>query len=123
MALHQEFLEVFGQRTVDGEQGNDPYRELELYKEQIAVFFLFTYFCGAVYDDMVYSKAALAVFSVCLLEKYVMCRWFLADKKIEKADYVNLSYRYAREVEHSDENLIFLEEWLLERYQPVEEEI
>ncbi len=95
----------------------------ELFQEQIAVFFVFTYFCGAVYDNMIYSKAALAVFSACFLEESLRNRWILADKKIEKADCINLTYAYAREVEHSDENLIFLEEWLMERYLVVEEEI
>lgn len=112
-SLHKDFLMQFGM----GGAGNN---EMELFQENLAHFFLYTYFCGAVYDDCIYSKVALAVFSVCFLQEFVMCRWFLADKNIEKSDYVELSYRYAREVEHSDENLIRLEEWMMEGYIPVE---
>ncbi|MBR6627318.1 MAG: flagellin lysine-N-methylase [Lachnospiraceae bacterium] len=93
--------------------------EMERWQINLAYFFLYTYFCGAVYDDCVYSKGALAVFSVCFLKEFVMCRWFLADKYIEMEECVKLSYRYAREVEHSDDNLIMLEEWLMEGYIPV----
>ena len=90
----------------------------ENYQEQLLIFFLYTYFCGAVYDDCIFSKAALAVFSVAFLQEFVMCSWFLADKYIDKQECVRLAYRYAREVEHSDENLNLLEEWLLEQMQP-----
>lgn len=84
----------------------------EIWKENLLLFFLYTYFCGAVYDEWIYSKAALAVFSVSYLEEFIMSEWFLADKNIswEKCD--ELAYRYAREIEHSDENLNLLEEWL-----------
>lgn len=96
--------------------------ELVSYRENIVIFFLYTYFCGAVYDDMIFSKVALAAFSAVFLEEAVMCRWISSDKIIEKADYVRLAYCYAREVEHSDENLIGAEEWLMEKYEPVKEE-
>lgn len=113
VSVYKDFLMQFG-------IGGVRYHEMELLQENLAHFFLYTYFCGAVYDDCIYSKAALAVFSVCFLQEFIMCRWFFADKNIEKSDYVELSYRYAREVEHSDENLIRLEEWLMEGYIPVE---
>ncbi len=119
-AQHRAFCREFAEKM---QEKQDPVQDMELFQEQIAVFFLFTYFCGAVYDNMIYSKVAMAVFSACFLEESIRNRWILADKRIEKADWIYLSYVYAREVEHSDENLIFLEEWLMERYQIVEEEI
>lgn len=88
--------------------------EWEILQENLLMFFLYTYFCGAVYDDWIYSKAALSVFSVVFVSEFVMCRWVHADKHIEKQDFVELAYRYAREVEHSDDNLNLLEEWLQE---------
>lgn len=86
----------------------------ESMRENLLVFFLFTYFCGAVYDDCVYSKAALSVFSVIFVSEFVMCRWYLADNYNDKQDFANVAYRYARELEHSDYNLDTLEEWLME---------
>lgn len=96
------------------EAGGEKQKQWEIFQEQILMFFLYTYFCGAVYDDCIYSKAALAVFSVCFIQEFVMCSWYLADKYIDKQECIRLAYRYAREVEHSDENLVGLEEWLLE---------
>ncbi len=86
----------------------------EKFQENLIVFFLYTYFCGAVYDDWIYTKAALAVFSLLFIEDFIMCRWYLSGCKISLQECVELAYRYAREVEHSDENLNFLEEWLQE---------
>ena len=94
--------------------GTEQYAVWENMRENLLVFFLFTYFCGAVYDDCVYSKAALSVFSVIFVSEFVMCRWYLADNYIDKQEFVNMAYRYAREIEHSDYNLDTLEEWLME---------
>jgi len=80
---------------------------------QLFIFFVYTYFCGAVYDGWVYSKLALAVRSVEFLEELFMVRW-KRKEEITFEDYVELSYRYAREIEHSDQNLIALEEAFME---------
>lgn len=82
----------------------------EIYKEQLLMFFLYTYFCGAVYDDMVYTKTVLAVFSVGWIEEVIFAKWLKNGKNIEFQDVVTAAYQYAREIEHSDENLIMLEE-------------
>lgn len=92
--------------------GGPKHANWQLFEENLTVFFLYTYFYGAVYDDWIYSKVALAAFSVSFIEEFIMCKWFLADKHIEWEECVELAYRYAREVEHSDENLDILEEWL-----------
>lgn len=78
---------------------------------QLFVFFLYTYFCGAVYDDWIYSKLALAVESVRFIRELYMARR-LVNGELTQDDYVELAYRYAREIEHSDQNLNDLEEWL-----------
>jgi len=83
----------------------------EIFLEQILVFFIYTYFCGAVYDDCIYSKAALSVFSVWYIKEFIMCEWYLNGKSIDMEECIRLAYRYAREVEHSDDNLNTLEEW------------
>jgi len=81
---------------------------------QLFVFFVYTYFCGAVYDGWVYSKMALAVRSVEFLQELFMARW-KQKGTLAFEDYVELSYRYAREIEHSDFNLNTLEEiWSME---------
>ena len=84
-----------------------------LFSENLFLFFLYTYFCGAVYDDWIYSKFALAEFSVRWIRELIMARW--AEKgQFSWEDCIQIAYRYAREIEHSDENLNLLEEWLNE---------
>lgn len=77
--------------------------------EQIAVYFVYTYFAGAVYDGKPYSKMKLAAVSVILIRELLLAEY---EKKgcLEFADYVEMAHRYAREIEHSDENLKTLEQ-------------
>lgn len=86
-------------------------QQWEIYKEQLLLFFLYTYFCGSVYDDMIYTKAVLAVFSVLWIEELAMDRWLFQGRELEFQDLVEVAYTYAREIEHSDENLNLLEEF------------
>lgn len=89
----------------------------EIFKEQLLMFFVYTYFLGSVYDDLVYSKLALSTFSVCFLEEIIISEWFKNNKHINLNKCVEISYRYAREVEHSDDNLNILEEMFMDRLQ------
>ena len=86
-----------------------PKQQWENIGMQLFVFFLYTYFCGAVYDDWIYSKMALAVESVRFIRELYLARW-LETGHLTMEDYVELAYRYAREIEHSDQNLNDLEE-------------
>ena len=92
----------------------------DIYKEQLLMFFLYTYFCGAVYDDMIYSKGVLSVISVFWIEEITFWSWAADEGQIEEKNLLETAYRYAREIEHSDENLNLLEEIFDsdERYEP-----
>ena len=82
----------------------------DIYKEQLLMFFLYTYFCGAVYDDMIYSKGVLSVISVFWIEEITFWNWAMDERIIEEKNVLETAYLYAREIEHSDENLNLLEE-------------
>lgn len=82
----------------------------EIISEQILVLLLFTYLCGAVYDDWIVGKMKLAVDSVRFIRELLMARWVQKDEELTFEDYCEIAYRYAREIEHSDENLNALEE-------------
>lgn len=81
--------------------------EEDMMLQNVLMFFVYTYFCGAVYDDEIYSKAALCAYST---------RWILeisrahhyADDSFENLKMA--AVKYAREIEHSDLNLDALEE-------------
>lgn len=77
----------------------------EIQKEQILVYFLYTYFCGAVYDGQVLSKAGMALFSAEVLEELLKARWLKNERTLTTEDVTDLVCRYCRETEHSDENL------------------
>ncbi len=109
---YEQYHQIYSDFQAEYGEGGAKQKQWEIYGEQLLMFFLFTYFCGAVYDDWIYSKAAFSVFSVTFIQEFVMCRWFLADKYIDMQDCIELAYRYAREVEHSDDNLNLLEELL-----------
>lgn len=85
------------------------YKEKEYEFEQILMYFIFTYFCGAVYDGDAFSKVKLSVVSVMLIRELDMAVWLLHDRIFTFDDQIEMAHRYAREVEHSDSNMEALE--------------
>ena len=83
--------------------------DYEIQYEQLLVYFISTYFCGAVYDGEAYVKAQMAVVSVLLIHELLMARWLKNEKLLEMEDVVDTVYRYSRELEHSDPNLNLME--------------
>ena len=113
---------------------------LELLREQIMVYFVFGYFCGAVYNDNPYGKMKLAVAATILVEELLMAEWLKenlgqpehhgeacdssSDRNqrqsgssgiARKTQIVDLVHCFSREVEHSDENRGLLEDELVKR--------
>lgn len=87
----------------------DEKKTVAIYEQQIMVYFLLHYYCGAVYDENVYSKVKLSVLSAFIIEEMIFAKWMISGKEMEKSDWVALTYQYAREIEHSDKNLEQLE--------------
>lgn len=73
--------------------------------EQLLVYFIDTYFCGAVYDGRVYAKVRMAVSSLFYIYEMLLARWIKNEKTLDMEDVIMIVYRYSREVEHSDLNL------------------
>ncbi|MGN0355069.1 MAG: flagellin lysine-N-methylase [Muricoprocola sp.] len=76
-----------------------PIPETEM--EQMAVYFLFTYFCGAVYDGDALAKVKMTIYSTLVWE--AICQ-------VSSQDRIEIARRYSRELEHSDPNLNRIEE-------------
>lgn len=94
--------------------------ELDICLEQLLVYFLFTYFPGAVYDGEIYAKAQFAVYCVWMIRELWMGRWVKNEKTLDLEEMTELVYRFSREVEHSDLNLKTIEKimekkWFLSR--------
>lgn len=101
----EQFQKVYGYQSANKE-------EWERIGEQLLMFFVYAYFCGAVYDDMIYTKIALSVFSVVWIQEFFMALWAEKQGQAGMDELIETAYSYAREVEHSDLNLDILEEWL-----------
>ena len=83
--------------------------EYEIQLEQLLVYFISTYFCGAVYDGEAYVKVQMAVVSVLLIHELLLAQWLKNEKMLGMEDVVDVVYRYSRELEHSDSNLNLME--------------
>ncbi len=106
------------------ENSNDPYSHLtttfhqwlsenkpnwQIQCEQIVVYFLATYLCGAVYDGQLASKVKMSVASIFYIHELLMAQWIKQGHKLSEQDIIKVVYRYSRELEHSDINLDELE--------------
>lgn len=92
--------------------------EWEIQCEQLLVYFIYTYFCGAVYDGRAYAKIQMAAVSVMLIYEMLAARWRKNEKQLDFEDVVEIVYRYSREVEHSDRNLEAMEQMMEEQLIP-----
>lgn len=80
--------------------------------EQLMVYFVQTYFCGAVYDSYILSKVKMAVVSTWMIYEMLKACWYKNGRKLDMEDVISIVYRYSRELEHSDLNLETMEELL-----------
>lgn len=77
--------------------------------EQLMVYFIFTYFCGAVYDEQIRAKIQTAVAAILLITELSIAKWIEKGESLDFEQFVDISHRVSREMEHSDVNLIRLE--------------
>ncbi len=89
------------ERSVDGES----HISMEVFVEQIIVYFISIYLLGAVYDGNIDGKVNACVGHAVELYMLLMARWLKNGGDLAMDDLIELAYRYSREIEHSDENL------------------
>lgn len=78
--------------------------------EQMMVYYIYTYFCGAVYDGEALAKVKAAVFSTLIWAWSCCAKWLKQGNKIDGAERLEMAWRYSRELEHSDMNLNKIDE-------------
>lgn len=83
--------------------------EWDVWIEQFMIYFIYTYFCGAVYDGNVLGKMQSAVVSFLLMQELLLATYKSEKKKVDFDKFVDVVHRVSREIEHSDFNLIRLE--------------
>lgn len=86
---------------------------MDIFLEQIIVYFISIYLLGAVYDGNIDGKVNACVGHAVELYMLLMARWLRNGETLSVDELIELSYRYSREIEHSDENLEQVEvlEW------------
>ena len=99
---YHEMQKKFGEY---GKQESFADVSMDIILEQLLVYFVFAYFCGAVYDDNVIGKISMAVDSVTVLYQMFVAKWVEQDGRLSAEDIQRMVYRYSRELEHSDVNL------------------
>ncbi len=83
--------------------------------EQMVIYYLFTYFCGAVYDGDLLAKAKMSIVSTLIWESICKKVVFEMGSTISFEQRCELAWGYSRELEHSDPNLNKMEEMMNER--------
>lgn len=114
--LYQNGMQAYDNIRFAYEKWKKEHAEVDIHLEQLLVYFLFTYFAGAVYDGEVFAKAQMAVYLTSMIEELWIARWVLNGETIGREEMTELVYRFSREVEHSDENLKQVEKWMEKKW-------
>lgn len=83
--------------------------DLDIILEQLLIYFIFTYFCGAVYDDNVLGKVDMSLSSVYIIYEMMVAKWMEQGKLLTQHNIEQIVYQFSRELEHSDMNLELME--------------
>lgn len=83
--------------------------DLSIAAEHLMIYFVFTYFCGAVYDEEAHSKMKFAVIGTLTILETAKNLWTENPSEGKMAALLEAAKRYSREIEHSDENIEALE--------------
>ncbi len=109
--LYVDGREAYDKLETDFQKWLEEYMpDYQIWLEQLLVYFVQTYFCGAVYDGYIASKIRMAVSSVWLIYEMLAARWKQNGRELDMEDVVLMVYRYSRELEHSDLNLETMED-------------
>ena len=106
-ALREEFVRWL-------EEGSGP--DWDVCGEQLLVYFVFTYYCGAVYDLRAYTRMKFAVCGTLMIQELAFGRWLCSGKKLTFEDFADVAHCFSREVEHSDLNKNLLMDRLEEQW-------
>ena len=83
--------------------------EWPVWIEQLMIYFVYTYFCGAVYDGNALGKIQSGVVSMLLIRELALAKYKECQEQINFEMFVDIVHRVSREIEHSDLNLIRME--------------
>lgn len=93
----------------DGYCKFNQYKLGEIVQEQLMVYFLYTYFCGAVYDENEYAKVKFGLVMILFIQEIskALC---VTKNHLRDEQVIWVSYKISREIEHSEQNINTFEE-------------
>ena len=77
----------------------------QIQEEQLLVYWIYTYFCGAVYDDEIFTKVKMAVVCTLFIHELDVGTYLKNEHHFNLNDQIQICYQFSRELEHSDLNL------------------
>lgn len=83
-------------------------------EEQLLVYWIYTYFCGAVYDDEIFTKVKMAVVCTLFIHELDVGTYLKNEHHFNLNDQIQICYQFSRELEHSDLNLNKFQELMSE---------
>lgn len=93
-----ELLELYDAFAAD-------YPDWAIQEEQLLLYWIYTYFCGAVYDDQIFAKVKMAVVCTFMIHALAVGTYLKNNRHFSFEELVSISYHFSRELEHSDPNL------------------
>ena len=88
------------------------YPDWNIQEEQLLVYWIYTYFCGAVYDEEIFAKIKMAVICTLLIHELDIGTYLKNGRIFCLGDQISICYRFSRELEQSDLILNALENLL-----------
>lgn len=85
-------------------------KDREYEYEQLIIYFLSTYYLGAVYASNAYDMVRFSAANLLMIKILGFAKWFQNGRRFTKNEQIKLVYTYSREIEHSDNNLNKFEE-------------
>ena len=86
----------------------------QIQEEQLLVYWIYTYFCGAVYDDEIFTKVKMAVVCTLFIHELDVGTYLKNEHHFNLNDQIQICYQFSRELEHSDINLNKFQELMSE---------
>ena len=114
-----EYLEETLVPLYDGDFAEEPdiyksfitaYPDWEIQEEQLLLYWIYTYFCGAVYDGQIFAKVKMAIVCTFMIHELAVGTYLKNGGSFSFDEMVSICYRFSRELEHSDLNLNKFEE-------------
>ena len=76
----------------------------------IITYFIFRYLLRTYYDNNIKSKVIFSIYSTYVIYCMDYNRWVINERKFSVEDRIDIAHQYSKEVEHSQENIDYLEE-------------